>query len=117
MSDPLVRIQDEAGHEWQVFKSNFHRLYEGLGYKITYLIGDSEGPNEVAPPAPESTTEHVAPPPAVADAPAGEPAPVAAADGSAEVNGPHLAPAPAESAPAETAPSEPAPATDAAVPA
>ena len=78
MSDPLVRIEDEAGHAYQVFKSKFHELYEDLGYKITFLIGESEGPNEIAPPASETSTEHIAPPPVVdaVTAPVADAAPV-----------------------------------------
>lgn len=116
MSDPLVRISDEAGHEYQVFKSKFHELYEELGYRITFLIGDSEGPNETLPPdvavAPETTTEHVAPPPVVdavpVDAPVVE-APVVDAAVSAEVV-PEAAPdgsAPVDVSPIAVAPSEP----------
>lgn len=54
-SDPMVIIRDQAEREWMVLTSNFHRLYEQLGYQITRVIGDAEGREEIAPPEYDQT--------------------------------------------------------------
>lgn len=49
MSDPMVLIEDKAGREYQVLKSNFERLYADAGYEITRIVGVSEGDTEYPP--------------------------------------------------------------------